>query len=143
MLVDCWPQNCMMNGRPDSGYMYWRWKPRRCDLPAFDALRFLVLMRDKTWGLIGDSISRNHVESRLCMLSTVIETTSPFRSNNGGSLPRQGIQIQKMALPYLQLHHIKPLVPVPGRGSHLRRLQWSLNIRGPVTAGQTRQELDR
>ncbi|CAN0840983.1 Protein trichome birefringence-like 23 [Linum grandiflorum] len=71
MLVDCWPQNCMMNGRPDSGYMYWRWKPRRCDLPAFDALRFLVLMRDKTWGLIGDSISRNHVESRLCMLSTV------------------------------------------------------------------------
>ncbi|CAN0841046.1 Protein trichome birefringence-like 23 [Linum grandiflorum] len=64
-------QNCMLNGRPDSGYMYWRWKPRRCDLPAFDALRFLVLMRDKSWGLIGDSISRNHVESLLCMLSTV------------------------------------------------------------------------
>ncbi|CAN1254255.1 Protein trichome birefringence-like 24 [Linum perenne] len=28
-------------------------------------------MRSKTWGLIGDSISRNHVQSLLCMLSTV------------------------------------------------------------------------
>ncbi|CAN1254249.1 Protein trichome birefringence-like 24 [Linum perenne] len=64
-------ENCMRNGRPDSGYLYWRWKPRRCELPAFDARRFLEVMRSKTWGLIGDSISRNHVQSLLCMLSTV------------------------------------------------------------------------
>ncbi|XP_057448433.1 xyloglucan O-acetyltransferase 2-like isoform X1 [Lotus japonicus] len=25
--------NCMTNGRPDMGYLYWRWKPRRCNLP--------------------------------------------------------------------------------------------------------------
>ncbi|KAF5734768.1 hypothetical protein HS088_TW15G00260 [Tripterygium wilfordii] len=65
------PQNCMKNGRPDSGYLYWRWNPRDCELPPFDAQRFLELMRNKAWALIGDSISRNHVQSLLCMLSTV------------------------------------------------------------------------
>ncbi|KAJ8768504.1 hypothetical protein K2173_022598 [Erythroxylum novogranatense] len=64
-------QNCMGNGRSDTGYLYWRWKPRDCELPPFDARRFLDLMRNKKWALIGDSISRNHVQSLLCMLSTV------------------------------------------------------------------------
>lgn len=64
-------QNCMKNGRPDTGYLYWRWIPQSCTLPQFDAKRFLELMRNKSWALIGDSISRNHVQSMLCMLSTV------------------------------------------------------------------------
>ncbi|KAL0542335.1 hypothetical protein IC582_022440 [Cucumis melo] len=64
-------QNCMKNGRPDTEYLYWRWKPRDCELSKFDPQRFLEMMRDKTWALIGDSISRNHVQSLLCMLSTV------------------------------------------------------------------------
>ncbi|KAL6979500.1 Protein trichome birefringence-like 23 [Sarracenia purpurea var. burkii] len=64
-------QNCLMNGRPDTGYLYWRWNPRDCELPQFDSKKFLELMRNKTWALIGDSISRNHVQSLLCMLSKV------------------------------------------------------------------------
>lgn len=64
-------QNCMMNGRPDLGYLYWRWKPRDCDLPNFNPERFLELMRNKSWAFIGDSISRNHVQSMLCILSQV------------------------------------------------------------------------
>ncbi|KAI3955011.1 hypothetical protein MKW98_005014 [Papaver atlanticum] len=64
-------QNCMMNGRPDTGFLYWRWKPRDCELPRFDAVRFLDSMRNKHWGFIGDSISRNHVQSVLCILSKV------------------------------------------------------------------------
>ncbi|CAH9124839.1 unnamed protein product [Cuscuta epithymum] len=64
-------QNCMKNGRPDTNYLYWRWKPRDCSLPRFNAKKFLELMRGKTWALIGDSISRNHVQSILCMLSKV------------------------------------------------------------------------
>ncbi|RWR80236.1 PMR5 N-terminal domain-containing protein [Cinnamomum micranthum f. kanehirae] len=62
-------QNCMKNGRPDSGYLYWRWKPRDCDLPLFDSQRFLENMRNKSWAFVGDSISRNHVQSLLCILS--------------------------------------------------------------------------
>ena len=64
-------QNCMRNGRPDTGYLYWRWNPRDCDLPKFDPARFLEMMRNKVWALVGDSISRNHVQSLLCMLSMV------------------------------------------------------------------------
>ncbi|ONI07370.1 hypothetical protein PRUPE_5G115700 [Prunus persica] len=65
------PQNCIRNGRPDTGYLYWRWNPRDCEIPKFDPERFLEMMRNKAWALIGDSISRNHVQSLLCMLSTV------------------------------------------------------------------------
>ncbi|KAF5744412.1 hypothetical protein HS088_TW08G01017 [Tripterygium wilfordii] len=64
-------QNCKSNGRPDSGYLYRRWSPRDCDLPRFDPQRFLNLMRNKSWAFIGDSISRNHVQSLLCILSQV------------------------------------------------------------------------
>ncbi|KAF5478121.1 hypothetical protein F2P56_004708 [Juglans regia] len=71
-------QNCMNNGRPDTGYLHWRWNPRDCELPPFDPERFLEMMRHKTWGLIGDSISRNHVQSLLCMLSTVEEAVEVY-----------------------------------------------------------------
>uniref|UniRef100_A0A0A9GC74 Uncharacterized protein n=1 Tax=Arundo donax TaxID=35708 RepID=A0A0A9GC74_ARUDO len=66
-------QNCMMNGRPDMGYLRWRWKPYGCDLPPFYGLRFLDAMKNKAWGLIGDSILRNQVQSLLCLLSKVEE----------------------------------------------------------------------
>ncbi|QCE03094.1 Protein trichome birefringence-like 25/26 [Vigna unguiculata] len=65
-------QNCMKNGRPDSGYLYWRWNPRGCELPKFSPSKFLDMMRDKSWAFIGDSISRNHVQSLLCLLSQVL-----------------------------------------------------------------------
>ncbi|KAJ6390612.1 hypothetical protein OIU77_024761 [Salix suchowensis] len=65
-------QNCMKNGRPDSGYLYWRWSPRGCSLPRFKPKKFLHLMRNKSWAFIGDSISRNHVQSLLCILSQTL-----------------------------------------------------------------------
>ncbi|XP_052210374.1 protein trichome birefringence-like 23 [Diospyros lotus] len=64
-------QNCMKNGRPDTAYLNWRWRPRDCKLPQLDPVKFLKLMRNKKWALIGDSISRNHVQSLLCILSKV------------------------------------------------------------------------
>ncbi|OVA01923.1 PMR5 N-terminal domain [Macleaya cordata] len=64
-------QNCMKNGRPDSGYLYWRWKPQDCELPRFNAERFLDFMQNKSWAFVGDSIARNHVQSLLCILSKV------------------------------------------------------------------------
>ncbi|XVF50700.1 hypothetical protein PTKIN_Ptkin04bG0123400 [Pterospermum kingtungense] len=61
-------QNCQGNGRPDKEYENWRWKPSQCDLPRFDAEKFLELMRGKTLAFIGDSVARNQMESMLCLL---------------------------------------------------------------------------
>ncbi|CAM6090986.1 unnamed protein product [Calypogeia fissa] len=63
--------NCMSNGRPDSAYLNWRWKPRGCDLPRFDARAFMEAFRGKTIGFIGDSLARNQMQSMLCMLALV------------------------------------------------------------------------
>ncbi|KAI8569737.1 hypothetical protein RHMOL_Rhmol02G0300400 [Rhododendron molle] len=71
-------QNCMKNGRPDTGYLFWRWNPRNCELPPFDAGQFLELMRNKIWGFIGDSITRNHVQSLLCILSKVEQVVEVY-----------------------------------------------------------------
>ncbi|OEL21552.1 Protein trichome birefringence-like 25 [Dichanthelium oligosanthes] len=71
-------QNCMMNGRPDKGYLRWKWKPYGCDLPPFDAVSFLDSMRNKAWGLIGDSILRNQVQSLLCLLSQAEEPVEVY-----------------------------------------------------------------
>ena len=61
-------QNCQGNGRPDKEYENWRWKPSQCDLPRFNAKKFLELMRGKTLAFIGDSVARNQMESMLCLL---------------------------------------------------------------------------
>ncbi|KAK3220919.1 hypothetical protein Dsin_014889 [Dipteronia sinensis] len=61
-------QNCQGNGRPDKEYEYWRWKPSQCDLPRFNAKKFLELMKGKTLAFIGDSVARNQMESMLCLL---------------------------------------------------------------------------
>ncbi|XP_010536521.1 PREDICTED: protein trichome birefringence-like 18 [Tarenaya hassleriana] len=61
-------QNCQGNGRPDKEYENWRWKPSQCELPRFDAKKFLELMRGKTLAFIGDSVARNQMESMMCLL---------------------------------------------------------------------------
>ncbi|KAJ6804322.1 protein YLS7-like isoform X1 [Iris pallida] len=62
------PQNCQGNGRPDNDYENWRWKPNECELPRFDGRKFLELMRGKTLAFVGDSLSRNQMESMICIL---------------------------------------------------------------------------
>uniref|UniRef100_A0A0E0LAB9 Uncharacterized protein n=1 Tax=Oryza punctata TaxID=4537 RepID=A0A0E0LAB9_ORYPU len=64
-------QNCMKYGRPDLGFLRWRWRPERCELPRFDAAAFLDLLRGKSMAFVGDSLSRNHMQSLLCLLSKV------------------------------------------------------------------------
>uniref|UniRef100_A0ACD5VG92 Uncharacterized protein n=1 Tax=Avena sativa TaxID=4498 RepID=A0ACD5VG92_AVESA len=64
-------QNCMKYGRPDLEFLRWRWQPSRCELPRFDADRFLRLVRNKTLAFVGDSLARNHMQSLICLLSKV------------------------------------------------------------------------
>jgi len=62
----------MKNGRPDSGYLYWKWQPEQCDLPRIDHRAFLTAMRGRRMAFVGDSIARNQFQSLLCLLSQVI-----------------------------------------------------------------------
>nr|GEV96039.1 protein altered xyloglucan 4 [Tanacetum cinerariifolium] len=64
-------QNCVSHGRPDMGYLYWRWKPNKCHLPRFDPNAFLQLVKDRHLAFVGDSLARNQLESLLCLLATV------------------------------------------------------------------------
>ncbi|XP_057811914.1 xyloglucan O-acetyltransferase 2-like [Salvia miltiorrhiza] len=60
-------QNCMARGRPDRGFLFWRWRPSRCELPGFDPAAFLELVANKHVAFVGDSLARNQLESLLCM----------------------------------------------------------------------------
>lgn len=71
-------QNCMKNGRPDSEFLFWKWKPRGCDIERFRPDKFLEMMRNKAWAFIGDSIQRNHVQSLLCSLSQIEEAIEVY-----------------------------------------------------------------
>ncbi|WVZ81591.1 hypothetical protein U9M48_028946 [Paspalum notatum var. saurae] len=80
-------QNCMKYGRPDRGFLRWRWRPAGCDLPRFDAAAFLDAVRGSSLAFVGDSLARNHMQSLMCLLAKVAyptdvsETTNPeFRT---------------------------------------------------------------
>ncbi|XP_027074057.1 protein trichome birefringence-like 19 [Coffea arabica] len=65
-------QNCMKYGRPDIEFLKWRWKPDGCELPIFDPRQFLQLVRGKSIAFVGDSVARNHLQSLMCLLSSVL-----------------------------------------------------------------------
>ncbi|WCJ32243.1 Protein trichome birefringence-like 31 [Euphorbia peplus] len=63
---------CVRNGRPDSFFHNWSWKPDQCNLPRFEALKLLDILRGKRLMFIGDSVQRGQFESMVCMLQSVI-----------------------------------------------------------------------
>ncbi|XP_062022610.1 protein trichome birefringence-like 10 [Rosa rugosa] len=74
---------CTENGRPDSFYTKWRWQPKDCNLPRFDAGMMLEKLRNRRLVFAGDSIGRNQWESLLCMLSFVIPNKTSIYEVNG------------------------------------------------------------
>ncbi|KAF7100678.1 hypothetical protein CFC21_102161 [Triticum aestivum] len=62
-------QNCMKYGRPDLGFLRWRWRPAQCELPRFDAAAFFDAVRGRSMAFVGDSLARNHMQSLMCLLS--------------------------------------------------------------------------
>ncbi|XP_019172921.1 PREDICTED: protein trichome birefringence-like 13 [Ipomoea nil] len=57
----------------------WRWKPYGCDLPQFDALRFLDRFRNTNIGFVGDSLNRNMFVSLFCTLKGVSGEVKKWR----------------------------------------------------------------
>ncbi|KAJ4960732.1 hypothetical protein NE237_020642 [Protea cynaroides] len=64
-------QNCLKFGKPDTGFLKWRWKPYDCELPRFSPSSFLKIVKGKSMAFVGDSMSRNQLQSLLCLLSSV------------------------------------------------------------------------
>ncbi|KAL4370847.1 hypothetical protein HN51_015407 [Arachis hypogaea] len=79
---------CFENGRPDSFYTKWRWHPKACNLPRFDATKMLEKLRDKRLVFVGDSIGRNQWESLLCMLSSAVANKSKIYEVNGSPITK-------------------------------------------------------
>ncbi|KAH9610952.1 hypothetical protein KSS87_001142 [Heliosperma pusillum] len=97
--------NCQKNGRPDTGYLFWRWKPKDCEVTEFDPNKFLNPMRNKRFAFIGDSILRNQMKSLLCLLSQVEEATLISEDDNKKAskwfFPSYNFTLQGFWSPYL------------------------------------------
>ena len=98
-------QNCMKFGKPSLEFMRWRWQPDGCDLPRFDAARFLNAMRGKSMAFVGDSLARNHLKSLLCILSQVLHNPCCRRWTTRCSwqLAREYLRVSWQADPALLL----------------------------------------
>ncbi|KAM7268530.1 hypothetical protein ACFE04_010696 [Oxalis oulophora] len=70
--------NCAKFGRNDTDFMKWRWKPDECDLPLFDAIQFLDIVRNKSIAFVGDSLGRNQMES---LIANPEDITRNYTSN--------------------------------------------------------------
>ncbi|KAL0450218.1 UNVERIFIED_CONTAM: protein trichome birefringence-like 19 [Sesamum latifolium] len=97
-------QNCMKYGRPDTGFLKWRWKPDGCDLPIFDPHQFLELVRRKSLAFVGDSVARNHMQSLICLLSRVAypeDLSGPTDQNKRYQYTEHDFNISMFWSPYL------------------------------------------
>ncbi|KAL9671761.1 hypothetical protein QQ045_009334 [Rhodiola kirilowii] len=65
--------DCFKNGRPDSGFLKLRWRPRNCDIPRFNGTKMLQLLRGKRLVFVGDSLNRNMWESLICAVSESLD----------------------------------------------------------------------
>ncbi|CAJ1967413.1 unnamed protein product [Sphenostylis stenocarpa] len=75
--------NCIQNGRPDTDYQKYKWKPKGCSLPRLDGHRMLHMLRGKRLIFVGDSINRNMWESLICILRNSVKDKSNVYEANG------------------------------------------------------------
>ncbi|KAJ3677480.1 hypothetical protein LUZ60_003204 [Juncus effusus] len=81
-------QNCMVHGRPDTGYLYWRWKPVQCEVLPFSPSSFLELIRNRHVAFVGDSMARNQLESLLCLLASKSRPELVYNENEENKFRR-------------------------------------------------------
>ncbi|WOL12419.1 protein trichome birefringence-like 31 [Canna indica] len=69
---------CLSNGRPDSLYQKWKWKPNSCELPRFNGAKLLEKLRNKRLMFVGDSIQRTQWESMVCLIQSAVPESKKF-----------------------------------------------------------------
>lgn len=79
---------CLENGRPDNFHTKWRWQPKNCNFPRFDAKVMLEKLRNKRLVFVGDSIGRNQWESLMCMLSSAVTDKASIYEVNGNPITK-------------------------------------------------------
>ncbi|GAB4848264.1 hypothetical protein Ancab_002931 [Ancistrocladus abbreviatus] len=80
--------NCLANGRKDSDYLKWRWKPKHCNIPRFNVSDTLEMLRGKRISFVGDSMSRTQWESMVCLLMTGVEDKKYVYEVNGNKITK-------------------------------------------------------
>ncbi|CAL4930648.1 unnamed protein product [Urochloa decumbens] len=81
--------SCGTNGRMDHSYMKWRWQPKHCNIPRFDARRMLEMLRGKRLVFIGDSINRNQWESMMCLLRAAVSDPARIHETRGRKITKE------------------------------------------------------
>ncbi|XP_062211019.1 protein trichome birefringence-like 6 [Phragmites australis] len=81
--------SCEANGRVDLSYMKWRWQPKHCNVPRFDARKMLEMLRGKRLVFVGDSINRNQWESMMCLLRTAISDPARIHETRGRKITKE------------------------------------------------------
>lgn len=59
---------CTKNGRPDSDYEKWRWKPHACEIPRYWKCHYFK--KKLIWGSIGFKHSRNAMRT-ICIVDSL------------------------------------------------------------------------
>ncbi|KAH7511421.1 hypothetical protein ACOSP7_007216 [Xanthoceras sorbifolium] len=75
--------NCHKNGRPDSDYLRYKWRPHGCQIPRFDGKKMLEMLRGKRLVFVGDSLNRNMWESLVCALRESLKDKSRLYEVSG------------------------------------------------------------
>ncbi|KAH6764186.1 TRICHOME BIREFRINGENCE-LIKE 42 [Perilla frutescens var. hirtella] len=75
--------NCQKQGRPDTMYLHYTWKPTHCDIPRFDGKEFMERYRGKKVMFVGDSLSKNQWESMGCMLHAAVPNANYTLASQG------------------------------------------------------------
>ncbi|KAF8667863.1 hypothetical protein HU200_052485 [Digitaria exilis] len=101
--------DCRRNGRPDDGYLKFRWSPANCQLPRFDGVDLLRRWRGKTVMFVGDSLSMNQWVSLACMLHAA--APAPVRATMTSGEPVSSVRFEDYDL-LLVLYHTTFLVDV-------------------------------
>ncbi|KAK2412118.1 protein trichome birefringence [Trifolium repens] len=75
--------NCFKNGRSDYEFLKYRWKPHGCQIPRFDGLKMLHMLRGKRVVFVGDSLNRNMWQSLVCALRASLKDKSRIYEVSG------------------------------------------------------------